>query len=225
MGHSPVNGRALPIFLLAACAIPTIFGMIRAGEIIITGHWTFDFVADVVDRLPLFLHVVGAVGFLVLGAFQVLPGFRHRHPIWHRRSGPVAIPLGIIGAVSGLWMTLAHGEISGPLLFWGRIGASCVWIGAMALSVGAITHRDFRAHGRWIIRAYALALPAGTLAFILLPMVMILGEDGHDLLFEVVQVLAWPLHLAAAEWIIRRRDAHRGRQAQMLEARRNQVRI
>ena len=206
MGHSPVNGRALPVFLFAACAIPAIFGSYRAAEIIMTCHWSFDFLPDMVDRLPLFLHVVGAVGFLVLGALQVLPGFRRRHPVWHRRAGRIALPLGFIGALSGLWMTLAHPGISGPLLHWGRVFASTIWTLAMALSVWGILRRNFRAHGRWMIRAYALALPAGTLAFFLLPLVLILGEEGHDLLFETVQVLAWPLHLTVAEWIIRRRE-------------------
>ncbi len=55
-----------------------------------------------------------------------------------------------------------------------------------------------------MIRAFALALPAGTLAFVLFPIVLLIGEEGNDLVFEIVQVVAWPVHLAVAEYFIRR---------------------
>ena len=42
------------------------------------------------------------------------------------------------------------------------------------------------------------------LAFILLPMVVFLGEQGNELIFEIVQVVAWPVHVALAEWLMRR---------------------
>ena len=37
--------------------------------------------------LPLVLHIVGAIVFVLAGIFQFLPRFRRRHPAWHRRAG------------------------------------------------------------------------------------------------------------------------------------------
>lgn len=205
MGQHPVNGRLMPIFFGLAIFAPLAFGSFRAFEIISGGNWLPVFAANHVDHLPLFVHVTCAGLFMLLAALQILPGTRSRYPRWHRNAGKFAFAFGVLGAVSGLWMTLAHPEISGPVLYWGRMMASSAWLLFLLLAVREIRRRDFRAHGRWMIRAFALALPAGTLAFILFPMVLILGEEGHDLFFEIVQVLAWIGHLAIAEWLIRRR--------------------
>jgi hypothetical protein len=102
-------------------------------------------------------------------------------------------------------LTLAHTGISGPVHFWGRIFASAFWILALGIAIYAISKRDILNHQRWVIRAYAIAVPAGSLVFVLLPLVLIFGEDGNDLMFEVVQTAAWPIHLAVAEWMMRRR--------------------
>lgn len=206
MGHSPVNGRLLPTFLGFACLVPTGFGIFRALDIARSGDWALRFVADAVDHLPLFLHVIGASAFVVLGAIQILPGTRHRHPRWHQRAGRFVAPAGLIGAVSGVWMTLAHPAISGELLYWGRLASGSAWTVFILLSLAMIGRRNFKAHGRWMIRAYALALPAGTLAFILLPIVLIWGEENTEHLGEVIQVIAWALHLAVAEWLIQRKS-------------------
>lgn len=204
MGAKPVNRLLLPALLATACLVPTGFGLYRMGEILVTGHFAFDFLADRVDRLPLFVHVLGGLGFLILGASQVLPQIRHARPRMHRRLGRIALPMGYLGAVAGLWMTLTHPGISTALLHWGRIGAASFWLLALSLGLRAILQRDFRRHGRWMLRAYAIALPAGTLPFILLPIVAITGEAENVLLADAIQVAAWPLHVGLAEWIIRR---------------------
>ena len=101
-------------------------------------------------------------------------------------------------------MTLFHRDISTELLFAGRLFASSFWLVALILAVKAIKAKAVADHKAWMIRAYAITMPAATLAIVLLPMVLIMGEEGHEMLFEFVQVLAWPLHLAIAELIIRR---------------------
>ena len=218
MGHSPVNSRVLPAFLLTVCVIPTGAGIYRAAEIIDTGKFAMEFATTHVDRLPLLLHAVFAIGFLLLATFQVWPGFRRKHPRFHRRSGKITVVSGMLGALSGLWMTLLHPDISSGLLHAGRIGASLFWVFALFMAVRAIMRREFKIHGAWMIRAYAIALPAGTLALILFPMVLILGEDGHEMLFEIVQVAAWPLHVAVAEWIIRKGQKPRPQTVRLLPA-------
>lgn len=207
MTRNSVNGYALPIFFALACLAPVVFGTIRAVGIIGQSDWAPQFTATQVDNLPLFLHVTASGLFMVLACLQILPGFRARHRRWHRRAGKLAIPAALIGALSGLWMALIHTDISGPLLFAGRIIASGAWAGFVLTAIWQLGKRNFAAHGRWMIRAFALVLPAGTLAFILFPIVLLIGEDGHALVFEIVQVAAWIIHLGVAEYLIRRRMA------------------
>lgn len=203
MDSIAVNGRALPIVLFLICLPPTAFGGFITFQLFFQNDWAMVFAAESVDSLPLVIHATASATFLCLGAMQVWPKFRNRNLIWHKRAGRIVFVAGIVGAVSGLWMTLIHTGISGPILFWGRFIASGFWVVALILAIYAISKRDIHNHQRWMIRAYAIALPAGSLAYILFPLVLIFGEEGNDLMFEIVQVVAWPVHLAVAEWITR----------------------
>ncbi len=205
MTRKPVNGFAMPIFFALACLAPVGFGIYRAAVLIAKSDWWLYFAAEQVDNLPLLVHVAASGLFIVLASLQILPGFRARHKQWHQRAGKIAIAAAIAGALSGLWMSLIHTGISGPLLYAGRITASSAWAIFVLLGVRELRRRNFKAHGRWMIRAFALALPAGTLAFILLPIVLVIGEEGNDLIFEIVQVAAWIVHLGVAEYLLRRR--------------------
>ena len=204
MGINPVNSRILPAFLIFACFVPAVFGSYRIGAIIYEANWMPVYAADHVDQLPLFMHVIGSVGFLLLGAAQMWLGLRQVAPVLHRRSGRFAAILGLIGAASGIWMTLLHGQISGPLLFWGRLAASTAWASCIVLGIAAILRRDVPNHRAWMIRAFALSLPAGTLAFILIPVMLIFGEQS-EFAGEVIQVAAWPVHVAVAEFFARQK--------------------
>lgn len=204
MDHNAVNGRAVPILLFFVCLPPTAFGSYLTFEMFSQNDWVMAFAADSVDRLPLAIHVIASATFICLGALQVWPNFRNRNSHWHKRAGRIAFVAGIVGATSAFWMTLIHSGIDGPILFWGRVFASGFWIAALIFAIYAISKKNIRNHQRWMIRAYAIVIPAGSLAYILIPLVLIFGEDGNDLMFEIVQALAWPVHLAVAEWIIRR---------------------
>ena len=209
MGRTPVKDFLLPAGLMMLCIVPTIVGGQRITRTLIEGKLALDFLPDVPDVLPLMLHSIGGISFLLLGALQMSAGLRHRYPSMHRYLGRAIVALGFLGAVSGIWATLMHPGISGPILFWGRMSAATFWIVALVLAVCAILRRDIGAHRRWMIRAYAIALPAGTLAFILLPFILIDGEDQNELLVEIIQVSAWIVHLAGAEWVIRRKRRKR----------------
>lgn len=204
MGLRPVNRKIWPVLLFAACIVPTGFGLVRIFEITTEFDFALDLDARHVDGLPLLLHSIGGIGFLCGATFQVLPGHRRRFPGGHRKAGRYLVPLGLLAALSGTWMTVLHPGISGPLLYWGRICASLFWAVALVAGFAAMRRGEFGAHGRWMIRAYAMALPAGTLAFMLLPVMLVFGEERTEHLTEIIQVAAWPLHLAVAEWVIRR---------------------
>jgi uncharacterized membrane protein len=161
--------------------------------------------------LPVLLHIFSAVPYCVLGAFQFSAGVRARWPRWHRRAGRVLAPLGLVAALSGLWMAQFYaipGGLQGPLLHAVRwvVGTS------MAASIGiawlAIRRRQVARHEAWMIRAYALGQGAGTQVLVLLPWMLIAGES-EGLTRDLLMTLSWAINVALAEWIVRRPKAPR----------------
>jgi hypothetical protein len=67
----------------------------------------------------------------------------------------------------------------------------------------ALIGRDFRGHGDWMIRAYALAMGAGTQVFTHIPWMAFPGIHG-ELARTVSMVAGWAINLAVAEWLIAR---------------------
>lgn len=194
----------LPAALACACVVPVLAGAYRGAWIVSEGVWAMELSPEQVDRLPLFLHVVGSAVFYALAVLQVLPAFRAQHPLWHRRAGKLAWVAGLLGALAGTWMSAAHLDISGPVLLYGRLLFGPVWVLFLVLGFIAIRRRDFARHGAFMVRAFAVAMPAGTLPFIFAPFALLMGEVPQ-VLDESIQACAWIVHLAAAELLIRRR--------------------
>lgn len=194
----------VPAALACACVVPVLAGAYRGTSIILEGAWSLELAPERVDALPLFVHVLGAASFFSLAALQVLPRFRARHPLWHRRAGVAAWVSGLCGALSGAWMSAAHLEISGPVLLFGRLLFGPLWALFLILGYVALRRRDYVSHGGYMVRAFAVAMPAGTLPFIFAPFALVLGEVPQ-VLDESIQSFAWVLHLAVAELLVRRR--------------------
>jgi len=196
--------RALPYLLCAACFVPVSIGAYRVGALAFEWDWALQFAADQVDNLPLWLHAIFSIGFLTLGALQLVTGLRNSNRPRHRKLGKYTFVFGVLGASSGLYMTLSHPDISGPLLHYGRLLFACLWIGFLVQAVVSIRNRDIPRHRANMIRAYAIAINAGTLPFIYLPILAIFGEPPQ-VFDEIIQVGGWVVNLSIAEWWIRRR--------------------
>lgn len=190
------------IALFLACIVPAAAGVYRTTTLLLEWSWFPEFLRDRVDNLPLLIHVVGAAVFYVLAAVQVLPRIRERYPRWHRLAGRVAVVAGLAGAVSATWLTLVHPDARGPVLYYGRIFFGPMWAIFLVMGVLAIRRRDISGHRDWMIRAFAVAMPAGTLIFFVLPFILVLGEIS-DALDEIIQSCVWVVHLAIAEYLIR----------------------
>jgi len=166
--------------------------------------------------IPLIVHIVAAVLYVLLGALQFSAGLRRRRPGWHRRAGRVLVAMGLAVAFSGLWMTLAYPykEGTGDILWAARLLASSGMGISLILGLVAIRRRDIPRHRAWMTRAYALALGAGTQAF-----TVGFGEAlfGSGVVrTDLMMATAWVINLAVAEWFIRRparRRATRARKA------------
>src|SRR5688572_11903876 len=63
--------------------------------------------------VPLIVHIVGAIGYALFGAFQFSARIRRRRRGWHRRAGRALAAVGLAVAVTGLWMTLFYARKEG----------------------------------------------------------------------------------------------------------------
>tara|TARA_R110000744_G_scaffold96812_1_gene187054 strand:+ start:1176 stop:1889 length:714 start_codon:yes stop_codon:yes gene_type:complete len=195
--------RLAYIALFLTCVVPAAAGVYRASTLLLEWAWFPEFLRDHVDNLPLLIHVVGSAVFYCLAAVQILPRVRKRYPRWHRLAGRVAVFAGLAGAATATWMTLIHPDARGPVLYYGRIVFGPLWMFFLIMGVLAIRRRDISIHRDWMIRAFAVSMPAGTLIFIILPFIIVMGEIS-EVLDESIQSCAWIVHLAVAEYLIRR---------------------
>lgn len=211
-----------PALILILSAVPVIGGAVRLATVamgveVIPGNDRFLTAPTAVT-----LHIVCVSMFCVLAAFQVSGPLRRRNPAWHRGAGRVLVPVGMVAALSGLWLTFVYppGELDGPALFVVRL----IFGSAMALFLGlgfaAIGRRDIAAHRAWMIRALAVALGAGTQVFTHIPLSILPDVPGFpyvpgELSRTLAMASGWLLNLAVAEWIIRRPKAVQHQLAQV----------
>jgi uncharacterized membrane protein len=166
--------------------------------------------------LPVVLHVLVVIPYAIVGAFQFVPGLRRRHRSWHRGAGKVLAVLGMIAALTGLWMAHFYPwpEGDGYGLYVERLVFGTAMAMSIALAVAAIRRRDFKSHGAWMIRAYAIGLGAGTQVLTHLPWFMLVGKPDEGAR-TVLMGAGWLINVIVAEWIIRR-DRTRTRTAGVL---------
>jgi uncharacterized membrane protein YozB (DUF420 family) len=135
---------------------------------------------------------------------------RRRRPGYHRAAGRTLVVAGALVAGSALWMTLMYPqEGTSDVLYLFRLAFSTVMVASIVLGFAAILRREIARHRAWMIRAYAIALAAGTQAFTVGVGGTLFGDGvlAHDL----SMASAWHINLAVAEWAVRRRPAPRRR--------------
>jgi uncharacterized membrane protein len=196
--------RLVPVGLLALSVVPLTAGTLRLVQL--AGGPDVLPTDDRFSGVPLALvvHIVGAAAYALVGVLQLVPRFRRRHLTWHRRAGRALAVAGLLVAGSALWLTLRYEPQpgTGSLLFVLRLLVASAMVGAIVAGVRAARRRDIATHRAWMIRAYALALGAGTQVFTegLGGTVLGTGELAGDL----AKGAAWAINLAVAEWVIRR---------------------
>ena len=198
--------RSWPVVtgLLVLSAVPLLAGSFRlvqllGGPALIPADQRFDS-----SPAPLVVHIVAATVFALGGILQLLPRFRRRHLGWHRRAGRVVAGAGLLVAGSAFWMATFYATKpgTGPLLLALRLVFAVAMTACLVLGVTTVRRRDIAGHRAWMIRAYAIALAAGTQAFTggfapLLPGSGVLKGD-------IAMGSAWFINLAVAECVIRR---------------------
>ena len=152
----------------------------------------------------LVIHIAGSACFALLGIGQLITRLRRSHPTWHRRTGRVLVAAGLAVVGSALWLTIGYPAHrgTGTILFASRLLAATAMGAFLVLGFAAIRRRDITAHRAWMVRAYALALGAGTQAFTegFTEAAVGPGVVSGDL----AKLAGWVINLAVAEWAIRR---------------------
>lgn len=197
-------GWPVAVVLVVLSVIPLSAGVLRLVQL--AGGPSLMPADDRFAGLPaaLVLHIAGSACFALLGIGQLLTHFRRRHRIWHRRAGRVLVVAGLVVVASALWLTLGYAAQpdTGPVLFVSRLLVSVAMGTCLVLGFAAIRRRDIAAHRAWMVRAYALALGAGTQALTegLTEAAVGVGEVSGDL----AKLAGWIINLAIAEGALHR---------------------
>ncbi|MGY2004458.1 DUF2306 domain-containing protein [Blastococcus sp. SYSU DS1024] len=198
----------VPAALIALALVPLLAGAARLVELTGGAAVLPEAPRSAAAPVPLVVHILSALVFTVVGAFQFVPGTRGRRPRWHRVTGRIAAPAGLVAALSGLWLTAAITGADSGLLTVLRAAAGAGMAVAIVLGVTAVLRGDIRRHRAWMLRGYALGLGAGTQVLTAGSWLVVAGEPGPTA--EAVTMGAgWLVNLAVAEWLIRRRPAGR----------------
>lgn len=201
-----VHGRSAKLLvtsLVLFSALPLSFGILRLLQLAGISN---AMPVPAAPPLPLILHIVGALLYAILGAFQFSSSIRRRWPALHRVSGRVALVGASLVVVSALWLTTVYATpgVGGLVLAGFRMTVAS----AMALSIGlglaAAIRRNIPSHREWMIRAYALGLGSATQMLVLMVAEIAMGGPPTDLSRALLMGLAWGINLAVAEWSIRR---------------------
>ncbi|MCZ8154723.1 MAG: DUF2306 domain-containing protein [Leptospira sp.] len=157
--------------------------------------------------IPIFLHIISSLLFGILGSFQFLPHIRKYHHSWHRKAGKVIAISGLISALTGLWMTIVYpaAKNDGPTLFYVRLFIAPAMAVCLLMAIFALAKKNFHEHGDWMVRAYALALGAGTQVFTHIGFMLIIGIPAGPSR-DAMMALGWLINIVFAEfWIMHRR--------------------
>lgn len=212
--HQPDLSRKadwlIPAGLIALSVIPIAAGTFRVVQLGIGAPITPDNARFFAAPWPVVLHILSAVVYCILGAFQFSPHWRRRKPAWHRAAGRMLVPCGLVAAISALWMTQFYppgseppASFDGPFLYAIRLLAGSAMAMCLCLGFAAVRRHDIPRHRAWMIRAYALGLGAGTQVFTHLPWFLfpsIQGETART----IFMAAGWGINLAVAEWFILR---------------------
>lgn len=207
----------VPAGLLLLSLVPALAGTARLAQLAGGAKVTADNARFFAQPIPVVLHILSVIPYSMVGAFQFAPAFRKRHRVWHRKVGRLLGVCGFVAAMSGLWMAHFYPWPAGDGV--GVYVERLVFGTAMAVSIvlgidAAARRRDFKAHGDWMIRAYAIGMGAGTQVLTHLPWFIFVGKPGESAR-TVLMGAGWVINVVVAEWIIRRKPRRVAREARI----------
>ena len=197
----------VPLLLIGLALVPALAGTARLLQLTDPTKLTPENARFFDDPVVTAVHILAVIFYSMVGAFQFSRGFRRRARWWHRSSGKVLAPVGIVAALTGLYMAhfFAWPPPDGRIVYVERliVGTAMTW--CLVQGLFAVRRRDYHTHGDWMIRAYALGLGAGTQVFTHLPWFILV--DMHPMGYPRAFMMGagWAINAVVAEWIVRRR--------------------
>jgi uncharacterized membrane protein len=197
--------------LILLALVPSAFGTARLVELAGDTEVTAANARFIAQPIPVVLHILAVVPYSIIGALQFSPGLRRRRRGWHRAAGRVLAPLGLLAALTGLWMAHFYPWPAGDgqILYLERLVFGTAMTASIVLALASIRRHDFASHGDWMTRAYAIGLGAGTQVITHLPWALFIGGKPGEFPRAVMMGTGWVLNVIVAEWIIRRGRARR----------------
>jgi uncharacterized membrane protein len=199
------SGWLIPTGLILLSLVPLLGAEVRLQKLVGSAPITADDARFLAAPIPIFIHIFSSATYFVLGAFQFSPSFRANHPKWHRAAGRILIPAGLLTALSGMWMATFYPPTlgSGTAIKYIRLIVGAAMIVCIGLGLAAIKRRDIARHRPWMMRAYALAIAAGTQPITLAPM-LVVPASYQELTYALGMTAGWVINIAVVEWFIRR---------------------
>jgi uncharacterized membrane protein len=194
----------VPFALVALVLVPAIAGSLRLVELAGGPQLIPANPRLTASPVPVLVHIISALTYALLGAFQFSASLRRRRPGWHRAAGRVLVLLGLAVAFSALCLTLFYPRQpgTGALAYVFRLAFGSGMAASIILGFTAIRRGDVARHRAWMTRAYALALGAGTQVFTQGIGKAVFGTS--ELTTDLCLGAGWAINLAVAEYVIRR---------------------
>ncbi|HNE02886.1 MAG TPA: DUF2306 domain-containing protein [Anaerolineales bacterium] len=204
----------VPAGLVLLSVIPIIFGTLRLNQLINGAEITPGNARFFASPAPVVIHIISAVVYALLGAFQFMSRLWTRGIKWHRWVGRFLVPVGLLVGLSGLWMTLFYDypEGASKLLYGLRLFFGSGMVLSIIIGFISIRRRDINQHQAWMTRAYAIGMGAATQVLTGIVGALTLGEVNE---FENALLMGagWIINLVIAELSIRKSQTRQTRTA------------
>ena len=105
-------------------------------------------------RVPLWFHIAGGTGALLVGPVQLWLGITDLAPEWHRRLGMIYITCLAIGSAAAFYL-LTYTEL-GLAFQTGIFGLALAWIVTTSLAFIAVRRGLIEQHREWMTRSYVV---------------------------------------------------------------------
>lgn len=108
------------------------------------------------DNLIYFGHILPAILLSLGGVVQFVPQIRRKFPVLHRWNGRMFLTLGLLGALTGLYLTWVRGSRLSDL------GALGITLNGLLIPVAVymawrfVRAGNFKAHQRWAVHSFLL---------------------------------------------------------------------
>jgi uncharacterized membrane protein SirB2 len=213
---NPRTRWLVPTALIFLSLVPLVAGAARLTDLS-GGQVTPENVRFFDSPVPVLIHIPTVTVYLLLGAFQFVPSLRRGKASWHKIAGRILAPMGLLAALSGLWMAIFYDlpPLDGPLLLALRLVFGSAMVAFIVLGFIAVKRRNYVRHSEWMSRAYAIGIAQGTIVVATIPWIVLVGPVT-ELTRALLIGASWVLSLAVAEYFIYRRaqaTARKGRPA------------